>query len=49
MDDKLGLQSRAPEKCHDQIFEEIEGLEEKKSEEGYANCAEEARYMEISE
>ena len=23
MEDKLGLQSRAPEKCHDQIFEEI--------------------------
>ena len=33
MEDKLGLQSRAPGKCHDQIFEEIEGLEEKKSEE----------------
>ena len=26
MEDKLGLQSRANEKYHDQIFEEIQGL-----------------------
>ena len=33
MEDRLELQSRATEGYHDQIFEEINKLEEKKSEE----------------
>ena len=33
MEDKLMLQSRANERYHDQIFEEIWELEQKKSEE----------------
>ena len=33
MEDKLKLQSRANERYHDQIFEEIKELEQKKSEE----------------
>ena len=33
MEDKFELQSRATERCHDQIFEEIKELEEKESEE----------------
>ena len=33
MEDKLELQSRATERYHDQIFEELMELEEKKSEE----------------
>ena len=49
MADKLKLQSRATERYHDQIYEEIKKLEEKKSEEALLMCAEEARFMEISE
>ena len=33
MEDKLKLQSRANERYHDQIFEEIQELDQKKSEE----------------
>ena len=33
MEDKLKLQSRVNERYHDQIFEEIQELEQKKSEE----------------
>ena len=33
MEDKLQLQSRATERYHDLIFEEMKELEEKKSEE----------------
>ena len=55
MEDKLKLQSRATEKYHDQIYEEIKELEEKKSKEalllvqkrhdirGYQNDRDEAR------
>ena len=45
MEDKLKFQSRANERYHDQIFEEIKELEQKKSEE---TLPEEARFMDIS-
>ena len=40
IEDKIRLQSRATERHHDQIFEEIKELDEKKSEEAVLICAE---------
>ena len=46
---KIGMQSRATEKHHDQIFEEMKKLEEKKSGEALPTCAGKVRFVEISE
>ena len=49
MEDKLKLQSRANERYHDQIFEEIKELEQKKSEEALLLVQKKYDVCEISE
>ena len=49
VEDKIRSQSRATEKYYDQIFEEVEKLEEKESEEALQLMQKRARCMETSE